>query len=223
MKKVLLILFAGLMLGLTSCNDDNDPITYIQDVGTVSSINNGFYILSDNDNMIYGAANSATASFTVGQRVYFIGTLVREGATDESFDKMVEWVDVDAVRTKDIQILNSVSRDTIGDDWLIINSTWIKNQYYNVYFSFAGYNQMHYINLVYDSTMQTKQDTVILELKHDANNDYQQYLSSDIFSFDLSSIDWEGTPPHNIIVRYKNSSSANVDIKDKYTPPSITQ
>jgi hypothetical protein len=218
MKKILAILLVGFAFAFTGCNDD-DPKPYYVGVATITSLENGLTLATDNDNVLFGDDEGTASKLTVGQRVYFGCTEIRTGQPDEGFNYLVNYDYIDPLKTKDIQTLNDVSRDTIGNDWITVNSSWVKNQYMNVYFSYGAYNQKHYVNLVYDPQNQTKQDTVILELRHQANNDYQNSSASAIFCFDLSSFEWAGTPPHKFVMRYKNYNSKIVDVKNEYTPP----
>jgi hypothetical protein len=218
MKKIAFLLLLSLSIGLASClkETDNEPQFY--GIGVVQSTTSGFWVQTDDDHVLYGSATSSTNKYVVGDRVYFLYTEVRKGAENEEYDYLVRWDEIIPIRTKPIQVINDVSRDTIGTDGIRINTVWITKDYLNVHFTLWVNNKTHYLNLVYDEQSQNVEGAMVLEFKHDANNDVQYNAFTSIYSFDLTSIPWQGTPPYKIVFRYKNYSDSVINLDRTYTP-----
>lgn len=218
MKKLLFITLLALGAGLTGCLKDDDTTQYYG-LGIVQTSTSGLLIRSDEDNLIYGPIAS-TSEIAVGDRLYFIATLTRKGTETDNYDYLVKWNDLYKVTTKNILVANDVNRDTVGNDKLSINALWISKNFLNGDLAYAHYNKPHYLSLVYDQEKQTESGTVILELKHKANGDLTTYWKRGIISFNLNSIEWSGTPPHKIKIKYNDYTSGEIiTLERTYTPP----
>ncbi|MFT3738336.1 MAG: NigD-like C-terminal domain-containing protein [Breznakibacter sp.] len=216
MKKILFIMLLGLGLSLTGCLKDDDTTQYYG-FGIVQPSTSGLWILTDDNHVLYGASGASTIE--AGSRVYFLYSIVKEGAETDNFDYHVKWDDVYKVLTKNIFVINEVSRDTIGSDAVRVNNVWLAKNYLNVDLTYWGYSKTHYFNLVYDEESQTEPGAVVLELKHKDNDDAEVNGYWGLVSFDLNSFDWTGTPPHKIKFKFKDYYSVVQSVDLSYTPP----
>jgi hypothetical protein len=105
-----------------------------------------------------------------------------------SYDHKVRLNDLYEVLTKEIFNITAAIQDSIGNDQIAVSDIWIGSDYLNVEFNYAGYNKIHYINLVSDSTKKYSDNKVHLEFRHNANNDYVTYSKWGIASFNLRSL-----------------------------------
>lgn len=185
MKKMILGIMAIVLL--VSCNDDrdnnyNDSKT---DIATVENSENAtkFYLKLDNDKVLYTSISELKYYRPKdGQRI-IANYRVLSSTNDTS---LVQLLDVYEVLTKDVYKIKPEEQDSIGDDKINIRNIWIGSDYLNVEFDYPGYDMIHFINLVSDSTKTYNDDKVHLEFRHNDNGDYPSYAKWGMASFRLS-------------------------------------
>ncbi len=185
MKKMVWVIMAVVLL--ISCKDDND--SYYNDsnvdIATVENPDNAtkFYLRLDNDKVLYTSINELVNYIPKdGQRV-IVKYLVLSDTTDTT---QIQLLDVYQVLTKDVFKIKPEEQDSIGDDKINILNIWIGSDYLNVEFDYPGYNMVHFINLVSDSTKTYDDDKIHLEFRHNANGDYPSYAKWGMASFRLN-------------------------------------
>jgi len=220
MRNLVFIGAIALALVFTGClKEDNTPTQY-SDIGTIVSSVSGVKIKTDNNKILYSNYVPASYDLVVGTRVIVYYSLVQEDPLAVSYNYLIAINDINNIKTKFVQIVNDVSRDTLVNNGLSLSSTWLSDNYLNVDFVFYGQSKVHFVNLVYDILDQTEEGFVVLKLLHDSNDDsyFTQYRG--LISFDLSNFSFEGTPPHKIKMKYKTYDGIIKEIIFEYAPPS---
>ena len=197
MKKILLCFVV--MLILIACNQEENNIQYqpyFTSIATVVNPNKSSefsFILDNKDLMWITETNFPNYKPVDGQRIIANYNILTVNNNSTLYNHKVYLNDVYEVLTKEIFMISSVTQDSIGNDRVQINSIWIGSHFLNVEFTYQGFNQIHFINLVKDSTKTYSDGKVHLEFRHNANNDYPTYLKWGIVSFNLSSLDTQAT------------------------------
>ncbi len=199
---------------LSSCNDDDGYSlgNYAITVGTFHETGDYFYIETDGGSKLWPSASEISADkHDEGDRIFVNFTILGDAPADESYDYYVKVNATSSILTKPIfnftEDTSQEVKDSIGDDPVSIIDTWFKDDYLNIEFAYGGGYTMHYINLVKDSTdLETENGEVILELKHNKNDDPYNYEQRSIASFDISELKKDGQDKVDIFLRSKNSN-----------------
>ncbi len=185
MKKLILVIMA--IVSLISCSDDRD--NYYNDsridIATVENPENAtkFYLKLDNDKVLYTSLSELKYYKPKdGQRIV-AKYIVLSSTADTT---QIQLLDVYEVLTKDVYKIKPEEQDSIGDDKINIRDIWVGSDYLNVEFDYPGYNKVHFINLVSDSTKTYDDNKIHLEFRHNANGDYPSYAKWGLASFNLS-------------------------------------
>lgn len=195
----------------TSCNNDDDHPwnNYYLSVGTVTKDADSFYINTDKGSVLKPVYSSANPNhLEEGMRVYVEFSIVEEQDSSDAYDYAIDIYDIDEILTKSVFQFDTETpkevKDSIGNDRIQIASSWMSNDYLNVEFQYSGGARVHYINLVYDTENPTT-DTgeVILELKHNDNNDPYNKRLLGLASFNVSSFKEDGKEPIDFLLRTK--------------------
>jgi len=225
MKKWMLLLLGVVTFSFTSClNDDEDTPTLSYDLGIVTDVFNGYTILTDNKDTLYTSQTLSSSTFTLteGTRIYFTYTVLKEGTAADDYTKKISIEKIIKVPVNPIITLNSVNRDTIGNDNVAVYGLSIGSKYLNVDYGFyATGNKPHYFSLVYDAEKQNVDGYTVFEFRHKDNDDLMSGSARDLRSYDLSTFQWTGTAPHKLIFRFKDYNSTVNDVKFEYTPPTL--
>ena len=193
MKKILLSVFAILIL--VACNKDENNVQYnpyFTSIATVVNPNKSseFSFRLDNyDLMWITETNFPNYEPADGQRIIANYKILTVNNNSTLYNHKVYLNDLYEVLTKGIFLISSATQDSIGNDQVQINSIWLGSHFLNVEFTYQGFNQIHFINLVKDSTKTYTDGKVHLEFRHNANNDYPTYLKRGVVSFNLSSLE----------------------------------
>lgn len=210
MKKILLIFLAMSSLIYTSCDDDDNDISwdnYYMSVGTVTKNTDSLYITTDKGNVLKPLSSYVSTKFLEDDmRVLVDFRMVSDADDNEFYDYYIDIFDIDEILTKPVFKFDSETpkevKDSIGNDLVSISDTWSHNEYINVEFAYKGGSKTHFINLVYDSENATTENgEIILELKHNDNNDQYKYRMWGLASFDVSSFKEEGKESVDFLIR----------------------
>ncbi len=215
MKKIFLLstLFSCLVL-FPRCDDDDDhPDRYYSDTGTLIKSDDSFYYVSDEggvmviDESSEVDEDSLTSDSTRASVVYIVKKQYDEG----DYDCKIKITEYDEILTKSIFHFYSDTeddvRDSIGNDIIRIKNAWISDDYLTIYFSYYGGSVTHYINLVQDEdSLETDDGKLILELKHNANDDPYNTELCGLVSFNISELQDADSNSVTLLLRYiKNS------------------
>ncbi len=215
MKKLFLLSVVLSCLALyTGCDDDDDhPDRYYSGTGTLIKGDDSFYYVSDGGSVMEIDSSSdvdkdsLSSDSTRASIVYIVKKRYDEG----DYDYKIKITDYEEILTKSIFHFTSDTgedvRDSIGNDVVHIKDAWITDNYLTIYFSYYGGSVTHYINLVQDAdSLQTEDGELLLELKHNANDDTYNNKLYGLVSFDISELQDSGTNSVTLLLRYiKNS------------------
>jgi hypothetical protein len=191
MKKLFFIL--PVILFLASCMDNNDYYYENNEVeiATVENPDNAtrFYLKLDNNERLYTLDNNLKYYRPKdGQRIIANFRILTNKSDTSAYAHDIQLNDVYEILTKGIFKIKPEEQDSIGNDQIHIRDMWIGSNYLNVEFNYPGFNKIHYINLVSDSTKTYNDGKIHLEFRHNANGDYPSYSKWGMVSFNLSSL-----------------------------------
>jgi len=203
MKKLIFYLSVGFFLSfLTSCDFFEDFVDGSNDEYSMENtwISYGLIhkdaaagtitLMLDNGDIVHPVGNpSWVSNVNDNQRVIANFTIVGEkteltGGAEE-YDVRVN--SLRNVLYKGIFNITPATEDSIGNDPIHVKDQWVKNNMLNFELQYRGGSTMHYINLVKKSEA-TATEPLILELRHNDNNDPDAYRLSAVVTFDLSSL-----------------------------------
>ena len=219
-KVKLLMMVAVLGILTVACNKESE--TTGVSIGTIIKTEDHFYLKTDQGNNLYPEKTSINPSqLEDSMRVIAYYTLVGEGDSEDFYNYYVNLTGVNEILTKPFFTFTSETteevKDSIGYDAVRVHSAWFTDQYLNLEFEYPGGGYtVHYINLVMDEENLTTDDgALILELKHNANNDpYYQSMWS-LAAFDLTGLVNENNEPVEILLRW-------MDKDEKYYEKELT-
>lgn len=203
------------MLVFVSCHDDennnslNDFHISIATVENPNLSSNFLFRLDDNSLMFASSTNIPFYIPKDGQRIIANYSIISKMATGSIFDYSVKLNDAYPVLTKSIFPITTATQDSIGNDSVLIDEMWIGSDYLNVKFIYPGFNKIHFINLVSDSSKVYTDGKIHLEFRHNANGDVPTYYKSGIVSFSLKSLKSKATDGKlNLIIHVNIPSQA---------------
>lgn len=208
---VLLLAILGIMV---SCKkDDGRSLNDIWiSTGTIMKTADYFYIETDGGESLWPSASNVDPDLLEDSlRVLVNFTILDEPENDNEYDYYVKVNALQAILTKPVFEFTSetseATKDSIGNDPITIISSWFNDKYLSLEFEFGGGgNVLHFINLVHDSINSvTENGEIILELKHNRNNDPYYYKQWGVASFDVSALQIEGQDSVSILLRSLNS------------------
>lgn len=213
MKKLFVLLLVGSLLSIiTGCDDDDDNYSLNNawvGFGLVNkeSSSESFTIVMDDGEVLYPVTQSRFDDDVFdNERVLVYFTILDN--KDNPDHNEYYYVKINSLRKilyKGIFDITPEKEDSIGNDPIHVDDKWVKNNILNFELKYWGGNKTHYINLVKQpGAINTDNGPVILELRHNTNDDTEEYRLSTFVSFDLSSLKVEG----------KNSTPFKVIAKD---------
>lgn len=213
MKRFLIVLlFAPL---LVACSDDMEmePESIVE-FATVENPNQStnFYLNQDDSVRLWVVDNEIKYYRPKNeQRVLVDYSVLTTKPSGSSYQHDVKINDVYEILTKNIFYIHSSTQDSIGNDLIGVTGMWIANDFLNVEFVYPGYSQMHFINLVRDTTKTYTDGKLHLEFRHNANGDYPSFNISGIVSFNLKETRKAGVNSVDLMIHTKEYDSSNPD------------
>lgn len=194
------------LLVLSGCMNDNDDYDrYWIDIATVENPEDNsefFFRLDDNTLMWTQESVFSTYKPANGQRIIANYSLLTDKRATGMYDYDVKLNDVYEVLTKGVFPLTPATKDSIGNDSIMISDEdlWIGSKYLNVEFYYQGYSKTHFINLVSDTSKTYTDNKIHLEFRHNANNDMAMQNRWGVVSFDLSSLENNLVDSVNLVI-----------------------
>lgn len=211
MKKLKFGFLLALIGVLTfSCSDDDGYSLgdFWVTTGTVVETTDYFYVVTDAGDALWpSASNVSPGSVEDGIRILVNYTILGDADDSETYDYYVKINGISELLTKPIfnfdENTSEAVKDSIGNDPVTITDTWFTDDYLNLQFEYGGGpGYIHFINLVKDTEdLETENGEIILELKHNKNNDPYNYLQWGIVSIDISELKVDGQNSVDIFVR----------------------
>ncbi len=196
----------------TSCLDDDGYSLdkFWIDYGVIDGTKENFTIVTDNGLVLFPSASAISfEGITDSARVLVNYTILGDATKPSEIDHYVKINGMRKVLKKGIITLTPEIVDSIGNDGVRIDNTWLTPDYdlLNIEFSYEGSPYYtHFINLVIDpEDAVDDQGNVILQLRHNKKGDpYTRPLLNSVASFDLRSIRKEGTNEVGFRLKAKN-------------------
>ncbi|HOT13949.1 MAG TPA: NigD-like C-terminal domain-containing protein [Bacteroidales bacterium] len=198
------------MVGLLSACEETDNETYYSTLGNLKITADSVIIESDKGNRMM-VKNSLSSSFKDNDRVIAYFTMA-EQPLPKGIDYVINVYNIEKVLVKPVIVYDSTKADSIGNDPIFVNGTWISKNYLNVDFRFYGYNLKHMINLTRNAGI-FGADTIQLEIRHNDKNDAPQYTLNGFVSFDLTTIEH---PEKDSVVLHVTAKEYGNKVYEKY-------
>jgi len=212
MKKLFVLLLVGSLFGLmTGCDMDDDGYT-LRDAwvgfGLVSkdATTESFTIKMDDGEVLYPTTNLALVKDVVDNERVLVNFIILGNKSNPDHNEYY-YVQINSLRKilyKGIFDITPAKEDSIGNDPIYVVDKWIKNNMLNFELKYWGGNKTHFINLVKQpGAINLANGPVILELRHNANDDSEEFPLSAFVSFDLSALKVSGknSTPFKIIAK----------------------
>lgn len=197
-RKFIFFLMLGIMLGFMSgCDflDEDDDSYSLHDVwvgfGLVQkdSASDSFTIELDNGAILIPANVSYWEDDVKdNQRVLANFTILGDQQNADSTKQYN--VRINSLRNilyKGILDITPAIEDSIGNDPIYVKDHWLNKNMLNFELQYLGGSKTHYINLVKQPNA-TATEPVVLELRHNNNDDLDRINMSAVVTFDLSSL-----------------------------------
>ena len=212
MKKLIFLFITVAALGIfSSCDMDDDYYSMNNSwvgFGLIQedSVNQLVTILMD-DGEILVPANSFSDFTDVKNNDRVLTNFTILGDKENSINEEQYYVKINSLRKilyKGILDIKPEIEDSIGNDPVKVKNYWLTNDMLNFELQYRGGNKVHYINLVKQSgEINTDNGPVLLELRHNANDDKEHIPLAAIVTFDMSSLQVAGktSTPFKIIAK----------------------
>ena len=212
MKKLVFLFITVAAFGIfSSCDMDDDNYSMNNSwvgFGLIQedSTNQLVTILMD-DGEILVPANSYSDFTDVKNNDRVLTNFTILGDKENSINEEQYYVKINSLRKilyKGILDIKPEIEDSIGNDPVKVKNYWMTNDMLNFELQYRGGNKVHYINLVKQSgEINTDNGPVLLELRHNANDDKEQIPLAAIVTFDMSSLKVAGktSTPFKIIAK----------------------
>lgn len=199
MKRLVFYLMMGFMFSfLSGCDLDDDGYSLNNAWIGFGIVKNdtalGTYKIElDNGAMLFPVTNSDWGSEVKNnQRVLVNFTIVGDKSNAEKAEQY--YVKINSWRNilyKGIMDITPVIEDSIGNDPIHVDDHWLKNNMLNFELRYRGGTKIHFINLV-KKPGAIISGPIILELRHNNNDDNETIPMSAYVTFDLSSLKIQG-------------------------------
>lgn len=157
------------------------------------SVADTFTIELDNGALLVPVTNSYWINKVKNnQRVLANFTIVGDKNKTENAEQY--YVKINSLRDilyKGILDITPAIEDSIGNDPIQVKDYWLKNNMLNFELQYKGGSKIHFINLIKQPGA-TATEPVILELRHNNNDDPDKILMSAVVTFDLSALKVQG-------------------------------
>lgn len=225
-RKFLIFLMLGITLGfLSGCDflDDDDSSSSLRNAwvgfGLVQkdSASDSFTIELDNGSILI-PSNVSYWNDDVHNNQRVLANFSILG--DEQITDSVKQYDVtlNSLRNilyKGILDITPAIEDSIGNDPIYVKDHWLNKNMLNFELQYRGGGTIHYINLVKQPNASAT-EPVVLELRHNNNNDLDRYNMSAVVTFDLSSLKVAGKDSVTFKVVAKGFNDYNFEYTGVY-------
>ncbi len=213
---------AVLTLLFTSCDDDGyDLGKYIICLATVNPLednSDSYYLTLDDGTTLWPAAPiNGYYKPKKDQRVLVDFTLLSDSL--QGYDHFVRINRLQEILTKQVIDLTAENETEVGNDPIRILEYWIGDHYLNIHFGYnSGGEKIHTINLVENKlTEATNQDgSIVLEFRHNKNNDPEKYGVKSFAAFDLRKYQKEGQNSVDFLIKVKDFNEEEKEYKITY-------
>ncbi len=161
--------------------------------------------LDDGDVVIPTEISGNIGEYNDGDRVIVYYSWLSDGS-DLDNDSVIHSAvhGIDKVLTKDVITLTEEISDSIGNNTIHVHEKdiWISNNFLNIYFSYYGRDQVHYLNMIkYPNDSLDADGRLVMEFRHNNNGDSFSYPYDGLVSFDMNSLYKQGIDSLSIAVK----------------------
>lgn len=217
-----LILSSALVLGSTSCSDDDGYSLgdYWEDLVTVNKIGDNTYDFTlDSGEKLWVAAPAGISLKPKYKRAIINYTILsdKQGEYDH-YVKLNGYIDVLTKEAIYIAADDNKGQDSIGYNPIKVHSMWESGGYLNIYFGYnAGNKESHMLNLVSaEPGRGIGEDEVNLEFRHNQNNDPEHYGAAGYVCFDLAPYEVAGKDMVTFNIVWKDFDGTTQSKKIEY-------
>ncbi|MGE5426397.1 MAG: hypothetical protein ACM3O8_00800 [Methylococcaceae bacterium] len=225
-RKFLIFLMLGITLGfLSGCNflDDDDNNSTLKDAwvgfGLIQkdSTSDSFTIELDNGSILIPSNVSYWKDDVHNnQRVLANFTMLGDQQRPDSTKQYdVKLNSLRNILYKGILDITPAMEDSIGNDPIFVKDHWQNKNMLNFELQYLGGSKIHYINLVKQPTASAT-EPVVLELRHNNNDDLEHINMSAVVTFDLSSLKVAGKDSVTFKVVAKGFNNYNFEYTGVY-------
>lgn len=226
MKKLLILCMVGSFLCLFSGCKMDDDVNYLNNVWVGFGLihkdtgSQSFTINMDDGEVLYPLTNSGYWN-DVNDNERVIANFTIVGNKDNPDHNEYYYVNINSLRKilyKGILDITPAIEDSIGNDPVDVSDKWVKNNMLNLELKYrGGYQITHYINLVKQpGVVSDANGPVLLELRHNAKGDTEQFPLSAIVTFDLSSLKIAGKSSTQFKVTAKGINGNDFEYTGEY-------
>ena len=222
MKKVVFYIMMGFMFSfLSGCDMDEDGYS-VSDawIGYGLVQKNGdagvYKIVMDDEEVLFPITDYWRHELKDNDRVLVNFTIV--GNKDNENHDELYYVKINSLRKilyKGILDITPAIEDSIGNDPIHVKDKWIKKGMLNFELRYRGGSEIHFINLVKQPGA-TATGPVILELRHNNNDDHETIPMSAMVTFNLSALKVQGKDSISFKVIAKDFDGDNFEYSGVY-------
>ena len=223
MKKLFSLMLLGVMLALfQGCDMDDDGYSldnFWVGFGLVEKAGDTFTIKMDDGEVLYPSTTAVLAGDVFNNERVLVNFTSLGNKDNPDHDELY-YVKINSLRKilyKGIFDITPAKEDSIGNDPIQVNDKWIKNGILNFEIKYWGGYKTHFINLVKQpGTITSANEPVILELRHNANDDRKDFPYSSFVSFDLSALKIQGKNSTLFKVKAKGFDGKDFEYSGEY-------
>ena len=223
MKKLFSLMLLGVMLALfQGCDMDDDGYSldnFWVGFGLVEKAGDTFTIKMDDGEVLYPSTTAVLAGDVFNNERVLVNFTILGNKDNPDHDELY-YVKINSLRKilyKGIFDITPAKEDSIGNDLIQVNDKWIKNGILNFEIKYWGGYKTHFINLVKQpGTITSANEPIILELRHNANDDREDFPYSSFVSFDLSALKIQGKNSTLFKVKAKGFDGKDFEYTGEY-------
>lgn len=209
MSTVKIIAFL-ILIALSSCMDDfSDTENYYLDLAIMNHEGDNYLITTDAGVKLMTETLPVDIDFDQNVRVNVRYKLLTPVDTSMGFSYWVYVDEIGEVLTKEIVTINDENRDSLGSAPVKFYDVWITQDYLTVYFSFYAGTETHYFNLTFDEKEQANNDTILLNFRHQDNNDTPRQYYNGYITFKLNTL--RDPEKSEQVIRFRGKEYDNIE------------
>lgn len=219
MKNLGFYLLAGMMFLMTGCFDDDDGYSLSNmwiGFGMVNETENeSVRIILDNGDVLIPIASNHNHNWNEnrhddngkpvenGDRLHVNFTILSEDVDTEG-NAIAYYVRLNSTKKvlmKDVMDITPENADSIGNDPVSVRDVWMTDSLLNFKIKYWGESEVHFINLVKQpGELSSTSQPILLELRHNKNNDSEYIPYVAYVSFKLSELEIPGLDSVQFVV-----------------------
>jgi len=222
-RTVFIITFLIVLFSFHACEDDGFSLDKtVMSVATVNPIDDNYgtyYLTMDNGTTLWPAASDVIYRPKANQRVVVNFTPLSDKIGE--FDHYVKVNYLQEILTKNIEELTTENEKEIGNDPIRILAIWVGDNYLNIRFGYnTGGEKIHRVSLVKNMIQPAtgENEEIVLEFRHNAYGDPQNYGVKSYAAFDLKPLQKEdkGVINLKIVVHDFNNETKEYEVAYEY-------